>query len=40
MAVCQGILEYELKAYSCIEEVNFLSKESVVGKIVKLLFKS
>lgn len=39
MAACEGIIEYELKQYSTLEEVDFLAKESVVGKIVKLIFK-
>jgi hypothetical protein len=40
MALCQGIIDEELKKYSTIEEVDFLSEESVFGKIVKYIFKS
>ena len=40
MAVCEGILDLELKNYTQLEDVNFLSKDSVVGKIFKLIMKS
>ena len=35
MAILQKITEVELKGSATIEEVQFLSQESVVGKIFK-----
>ena len=40
MSIVEGIIDYEFRGVKLLEHINLATKDCVVGKLIKMIFKS